>query len=339
MAVRVGINGFGRIGRNVFRAAHESSADVEIVAVNDITDARTLGHLLKYDSVFGNFAGTVEAGDDALTIDGREVKVLAERDPGALPWDDLGVDVVIESTGLFTKRDDAAKHLDAGAKKVIISAPATEPDATVVLGVNFDDVYDPDNHHVISNASCTTNCLAPVAKVLNDLVGIEKGLMTTIHAYTADQRLQDAPHKDLRRARAAAINLVPASTGAAKAIGLVIPELNGKLNGSAVRAPVPTGSVVDLTIVAGRDTSKEEINEAFAGQADTGAFAGILQYTNDPIVSSDIVKSSYSSIFDSELTTVLQGNLVKVIAWYDNEWGYSNRCVELAQKVLVRAHA
>jgi glyceraldehyde 3-phosphate dehydrogenase len=339
MAVRVGINGFGRIGRNVFRAAHESSADVEIVAVNDITDAGTLAHLLKYDSVFGNFPGQVEAGDGAITVDGREVKVLAERDPGALPWDDLGVEVVIESTGLFTKRDDAAKHLDAGAKKVIISAPATEPDATVVLGVNFDDVYDADNHHVISNASCTTNCLAPVAKVLNDLVGIEKGLMTTIHAYTADQRLQDAPHKDLRRARAAAINLVPASTGAAKAIGLVIPELNGKLNGSAVRAPVPTGSVVDLTIVAGRDTSKEEINEAFAAQADTGAFTGILQYTSDPIVSSDIVGSSYSSIFDSELTSVLQGNLVKVIAWYDNEWGYSNRCVELAQKVLVRAHA
>jgi glyceraldehyde 3-phosphate dehydrogenase len=339
MAVRVGINGFGRIGRNVFRAAHESSADVEIVAVNDITDAQTLAHLLKYDSVFGRFAGEVEAGDGAIHIDGREVKVLAERDPGALPWDDLGVDVVIESTGLFTKRDDAAKHLDAGAKKVIISAPATEPDATVVLGVNFDDVYEPDNHHVISNASCTTNCLAPVAKVLHDLVGIEKGLMTTIHAYTADQRLQDAPHKDLRRARAAAINLVPASTGAAKAIGLVIPELNGKLNGSAVRAPVPTGSVIDLTVVAGRDTSKEEINEAFAAQSDTGGFTGILQYTSDPIVSSDIVKSPYSSIFDSELTSVLQGNLVKVIAWYDNEWGYSNRCVELAQKVLVRAHA
>jgi glyceraldehyde 3-phosphate dehydrogenase len=339
MAVRVGINGFGRIGRNVFRAAQESSADVEIVAVNDITDARTLAHLLKYDSVFGRFPGEVEAGDDALSIDGREVKVLAERDPGALPWDDLGVDVVIESTGLFTKRDDAAKHLDAGAKKVVISAPATEPDATVVLGVNFDDVYDPDNHHVISNASCTTNCLAPVAKVLHEVVGIEKGLMTTIHAYTADQRLQDAPHKDLRRARAAAINLVPASSGAAKAIGLVIPELNGKLHGAAVRAPVPTGSVVDLTFVAGRDTSKEELNEAVAAQADTGAFAGILQYTSDPIVSSDIVKSPYSSIFDSELTSVLQGNLVKVIAWYDNEWGYSNRCVELAQKVLVRAHA
>ncbi len=339
MAVRVGINGFGRIGRNVFRAAHASSADVEIVAVNDITDAGTLAHLLKYDSVFGNFPGQVQAGDGAITVDGREVKVLAERDPAALPWGDIGVDVVIESTGLFTKRDDAAKHLDAGAKKVIISAPATEPDATVVLGVNFDDVYDPDNHHVISNASCTTNCLAPVAKVLNDMVGIEKGLMTTIHAYTADQRLQDAPHKDLRRARAAAINLVPASTGAAKAIGLVIPELQGKLHGFAVRAPVPTGSVVDLTIVAGRDTSKDEINEAFASQADTGGFAGILRYTTDPIVSSDIVGSSFSSIFDAELTSVLEGNLVKVIAWYDNEWGYSNRCVELAQKVLVRAHA
>jgi glyceraldehyde 3-phosphate dehydrogenase len=339
MAVRVGINGFGRIGRNVFRAAHASSADVEIVAVNDITDAGTLAHLLKYDSVFGNFPGQVQAGDAAIEVDGREVKVLAERDPAALPWGDIGVDVVIESTGLFNKRDDAAKHLDAGAKKVIISAPATEPDATVVLGVNFDDVYDPDNHHVISNASCTTNCLAPVAKVLNDMVGIEKGLMTTIHAYTADQRLQDAPHKDLRRARAAAINLVPASTGAAKAIGLVIPELQGKLHGFAVRAPVPTGSVVDLTIVAGRDTSKDEINEAFASQADTGGFAGILRYTTDPIVSSDIVGSPFSSIFDAELTSVLEGNLVKVIAWYDNEWGYSNRCVELAQKVLVRAHA
>jgi glyceraldehyde 3-phosphate dehydrogenase len=339
MAVRVGINGFGRIGRNVFRAAHESDADVEIVAVNDITDPRTLGHLLKYDSVFGPFAGEVSAGDDALTVNGNDVKVLAERDPAALPWGDLGVDVVIESTGLFTKRDDAAKHLEGGAKKVIISAPATEPDATVVLGVNFDDVYDADNHHVISNASCTTNCLGPVAKVLHELVGIEKGLMTTIHAYTADQRLQDAPHKDLRRARAAAINLVPASTGAAKAIGLVIPELQGKLNGFAVRAPVPTGSVVDLTIVAGRDTSKEEINEAFAAAADTGGFTGILRYTSDPIVSSDIVKSPFSSIFDSELTSVLEGNLVKVIAWYDNEWGYSNRCVDLAQKVLVRAHA
>jgi glyceraldehyde 3-phosphate dehydrogenase (phosphorylating) len=339
MAVRVGINGFGRIGRNVFRAAQESSADVEIVAVNDITDARTLGHLLKYDSVFGRFPGEVEAGEDALSIDGREVKVLAERDPAELPWGDLGVDVVIESTGLFTKRDDAAKHLDAGAQKVIISAPATEPDVTVALGVNFDDAYDPDNHHVISNASCTTNCLAPVAKVLHDAVGIERGLMTTIHAYTADQRLQDAPHRDLRRARAAAINLVPASTGAAKAIGLVVPELQGKMHGFAVRAPVPTGSVVDLTAVVSRETSKDEINEAFRSKADSGPLAGILRYTEDPIVSSDIVKSPFSSIFDADLTSVLEGNFVKVVAWYDNEWGYSNRCVDLAQKVLVRAHA
>jgi glyceraldehyde 3-phosphate dehydrogenase len=339
MPVRVGINGFGRIGRNVFRAAHESSADIEIVAVNDITDAATLAHLLKYDSVYGPFAGSVEQSGDGLTIDGREVKVLAERDPAALPWSDLGVDVVIESTGFFTKRDDAAKHLDAGAQKVIISAPATEPDVTVALGVNFDDVYDADNHHVISNASCTTNCLAPVAKVLHDTVEIKRGLMTTIHAYTADQRLQDAPHKDLRRARAAAINLVPASTGAAKAIGLVIPELQGKLNGMAVRAPVPTGSVVDLTAEVGRETTKEELNEAFKASADTGAFTGILRYTEDPIVSSDIVKSPFSSILDAQLTAVMDGTLVKVIAWYDNEWGYSNRCVELAQKVLVRAHA
>jgi glyceraldehyde 3-phosphate dehydrogenase len=339
MPVRVGINGFGRIGRNVFRAAHESSADIEIVAVNDITDAATLAHLLKYDSVYGPFAGTVEQTGDALTIDGREVKVLAERDPAALPWGDLGVDVVIESTGFFTKRDDAAKHLDAGAKKVIISAPATEPDVTVALGVNFEDAYDADNHHVISNASCTTNCLAPVVKVLHETVGIQRGLMTTIHAYTADQRLQDAPHKDLRRARAAAINLVPASTGAAKAIGLVIPELQGKLNGFAVRAPVPTGSVVDLTAEVGRETTKEELNEAFKGSADTGALTGILRYTDEPIVSSDIVKSPFSSILDSQLTSVMDGTLVKVVAWYDNEWGYSNRCVELAQKVLVRAHA
>jgi glyceraldehyde 3-phosphate dehydrogenase len=339
MPVRVGINGFGRIGRNVFRAAHESDADVEIVAVNDITDAATLAHLLKYDSVYGPFPGTVEVGDGALHIDGREVRVLAETDPAQLPWGDVGADVVIESTGRFTKRADAAKHLEAGAQKVIISAPATEPDVTVALGVNFDDAYDPDQHHVISNASCTTNCLAPVAKVLHDTIGIERGLMTTIHAYTADQRLQDAPHKDLRRARAAAVNLVPASTGAAKAIGLVIPELQGKLHGFAVRAPVPVGSVVDLTAQVARDTTPEEINEAFASAADTGPFTGILRYTADPIVSSDIVGSSFSSIFDSDLTSVMDGSMVKVVAWYDNEWGYSNRCVELAQKVLVRAHA
>jgi len=339
MSVRVGINGFGRIGRNVFRAAHESGADVEIVAVNDITDNETLAHLLKYDSVYGPFQGTVEASGDSLRIDGREVRALEERDPAALPWGDLGVEVVIESTGLFTKREAAAKHLDAGARKVIISAPATEPDATVVLGVNFDDAYDADSHDVISNASCTTNCLAPVAKVLHDSIGIERGLMTTIHAYTADQRLQDAPHSDLRRARAAALSLVPASTGAAKAIGLVIPELNGKLHGFAVRAPVPTGSVVDLTFQAARETSVDEIKEIVRGKADTGPLAGILAYNDDPIVSADIIKNPFSSIFDADLTSVLEGQLVKVVSWYDNEWGYSNRCVDLAQKVLVRAHA
>src|SRR5687767_9759300 len=338
MAVRVGINGFGRIGRNLFRAAHESDADLEIVAVNDITDVATLAHLLKYDSILGRFPGEVEAGDEAISVDGAEVKVLSERDPAALPWDSLGVEVVIESTGLFTKREDASKHLEAGARKVIISAPATEPDITLALGVNFDD-YDPDEHHIISNASCTTNCLAPVAKVLHDSVGIERGIMTTIHAYTADQRLQDAPHKDLRRARAAAANLVPTSTGAAKAIGLVIPELNGKLHGFAVRAPVPTGSVVDLTFQAARETTPEEVNEIVRGKADSGALEGILAYTEDPIVSSDIVKNPFSSIFDSQLTSVLEGTLVKVVAWYDNEWGYSNRCVDMAQKVLVRAHA
>jgi glyceraldehyde 3-phosphate dehydrogenase len=339
MSVRVGINGFGRIGRNVFRAAHERNADIEWVGVNDLVDSRTLAHLLKYDSVLGPYPGTVEHTDDAIIVDGKEVKVTAEKDPADLPWSDLGADVVIESTGLFTKREDAQKHLDAGAQKVIISAPATDPDVTVALGVNFDDAYDADQHHIISNASCTTNCLAPVAKVLHETFGIEKGLMTTIHAYTADQRLQDMPHKDLRRARAAAINLIPASTGAAKAVGLVLPDLKGKLTGFAVRAPVPTGSVVDLTVLLARKTTKEEINEAFKTQADTGAFEGILRYTDDPIVSSDIVKTTHSSIFDSQLTEVLDGDFVKVVAWYDNEWGYSNRCVELAQRVLVHAHA
>jgi glyceraldehyde 3-phosphate dehydrogenase len=339
MPVRVGINGFGRIGRNVFRAALESQADVEIVAVNDITDAKTLAHLLKYDTVYGPLAQDVQAGGDGITVGGTEVKVLAERDPAALPWSDLDVQVVIESTGRFRKRAEAARHLEGGAQKVIISAPATEPDVTVVLGVNFEDVYDPEKHDVISNASCTTGCLAPVAKVLHEAIGIERGLMTTIHAYTADQNLQDGPHSDLRRARAAAANLVPASTGAAKAIGVVVPELQGKLHGFAVRAPVPTGSVVDLTMVTSRDTSVEEVNAAVREQADTGNLTGILAYTEDPIVSSDIVKNPYSSIFDSQLTSVLGGNLVKVVSWYDNEWGYSNRCVELAQKVLVRAHA
>jgi glyceraldehyde 3-phosphate dehydrogenase len=332
-AVKVGINGFGRIGRNLFRAAYEAGSELEFVAVNDIADVHTLAHLLKYDSILGRFPGTVEERDGAIAVDGNEIKILAERDPAALPWKDLGVEVVIESTGLFTKRADAAKHLEAGARKVIISAPATDPDVTVALGVNFDDAYDPDSHNIISNASCTTNCLAPAAKVINDSAGIERGLMTTIHAYTADQRLQDLPHKDLRRARAAALNLIPTTTGAAKAIGLVLPELNGKLNGIAVRAPVATGSVVDLVCEVGRETSVEEINAA-AREAAEGPLAGILSYTEDPIVSTDIVKDPHSSIFDAGQTMVIDGTLVKVVAWYDNEWGYSNRCIELAAKVL-----
>src|SRR3954454_10333340 len=339
MAVKVGINGFGRIGRNVFRAAHAAGADLEFVAVNDLTDPETLAHLLKYDSSVGRFPGEVSVEGDTISVDGTPLKVLSERDPAALFWGDLGVDVVIESTGFFTARDDAAKHLAAGAKKVIISAPAKEPDVTVALGVNFEDAYDPDSHDVISNASCTTNCLAPVAKVLHDAVGIEAGLMTTIHAYTADQRLQDMPHKDLRRARAAAVNLVPASSGAAKAVGLVLPDLNGKLTGFAIRAPVPTGSVVDLTATVARDTSVDEINDLFKEKADTGDLAGILQYSDDPIVSSDIVASPYSSIFDAPLTMVIEGRLVKGIAWYDNRWGYSNRLADLTQRVLSAAPA
>jgi glyceraldehyde 3-phosphate dehydrogenase len=332
MPVRVGINGFGRIGRNVFRAAQAAQADIDWVAVNDLTDNETLAHLLRYDSILGPYPGTIELSDNGLTVDGKELIVKAERDPASLGWGDLGVDVVLESTGLFTKREAAAKHLDAGAKKVIISAPATGPDITVVLGVNFDQ-YDKDEHHVISNASCTTNCLAPFAKVVHGAVGIEHGLMTTIHAYTADQNLQDGPHKDLRRARAAAMNLVPTSTGAAKAVGLVLPELNGKLHGFAVRAPVPTGSVVDLTFVASKATSVEEVNAAFAAAA-SGDLEGILQYTEDPIVSSDIVGNPHSSIVDGLLTSVMEGTLVKVVSWYDNEWGYSNRCVDVLQKVL-----
>ncbi len=333
MSVRVGINGFGRIGRNLFRAAYEAGSDLEFVAINDIADAGTLAHLLKYDSMYGRFPASVELGAGGIAVDGTETKVLAERDPASLPWEDLGVEVVIESTGLFTKRDGAAKHLEAGAKKVIISAPATDPDVTVALGVNFDEVYDPEQHHIISNASCTTNCLAPVAKIVNDTVGIERGLMTTIHAYTADQRLQDMPHKDLRRARAAALNLIPTTTGAAKAVGLVLPELQGKLNGMAIRAPVATGSVVDLVFEASNDTTPEDLNAAVKEAAE-GPLAGILSYTEDPIVSTDIVKDPHSSIFDSEQTMVTDGRLVKVISWYDNEWGYSNRCVELAGKVL-----
>jgi glyceraldehyde 3-phosphate dehydrogenase len=334
MAVRVGINGFGRIGRNVFRAAYEHGADIEWLAVNDLVDPKTIAHLLKYDSNYGPFPGTVEATDAGFSVDGKQIRVLAERDPAALPWGELGADVVIESTGLFTDRENASKHLDAGARKVVISAPATNPDTTVVLGVNFDDAYDPSRHQVISNASCTTNCLAPVAKVLHDTVGIKHGLMTTIHAYTADQRLQDMPHKDLRRARAAAINLIPASTGAAKAIGLVIPEIKGKLHGMAIRAPVPTGSVVDLTIEASRETTIEEVNGALKAAADNGPMKGLLVYTEDPIVSSDIVKNPASSIVDSQLTAVMDGTMVKVISWYDNEWGYSNRVSDVGQRLL-----
>jgi glyceraldehyde 3-phosphate dehydrogenase len=334
MAVKVGINGFGRIGRNVFRAAKEANADIDFVAVNDLVDTPTMAHLLKYDSILGRFPGGVEVNGENIVAGGDEVKVLSERDPAQLPWGELGVDVVIESTGFFTARADAAKHLEAGAKKVIISAPAKEPDVTVALGVNFDSDYDPENHDVISNASCTTNCLAPLAKVLNDAFGIEQGLMTTIHAYTADQRLQDMPHKDLRRARAAALNLIPTTTGAAKAVGLVLPELNGKLNGFAMRAPVPTGSVVDLTFTTPEAVNPEQVNEAVRAAAE-GPMKGILSYTEDPIVSTDIVGDPHSSIFDAGQTMVIgDGKLVKAVSWYDNEWGYSNRCVELAGKVL-----
>jgi glyceraldehyde 3-phosphate dehydrogenase len=334
MAVKVGINGFGRIGRNVFRAAKAAGADIDFVAVNDLTDPATLSHLLKYDSILGRFPEEVSLDGDVISVGGDQLKVLSERDPGALAWGDLGVDVVIESTGFFTARADAAKHLDAGAKKVIISAPAKEPDVTVALGVNFDSDYDPENHHVISNASCTTNCLAPLAKVLHESFVIEHGLMTTIHAYTADQRLQDMPHKDLRRARAAALNLIPTTTGAAKAVGLVLPELNGKLNGFSMRAPVPTGSAVDLVFSTPKPVDADEVNAALKAAAE-GPMKGILAYTEDPIVSSDIVGDPHSSIVDAGSTMVIgDGRMVKVISWYDNEWGYSNRCVELAGKVL-----
>jgi glyceraldehyde 3-phosphate dehydrogenase len=334
MSVRVGINGFGRIGRNVFRAASERGDDIEWVAVNDIVDPETIVHLMRYDSTYGPFPGTIEQTGTGFGVNGHDVRVFGETDPSKLPWGDLGVDVVIESTGRFTDRENAAKHLEAGAKKVLISAPATGPDATVVLGVNFDDVYDAGQHQVISNASCTTNCLAPVAKVLHDTVGIKHGLMTTIHAYTADQRLQDMPHKDLRRARAAAVNLIPASTGAAKAIGLVIPDLNGKLHGFAVRAPVITGSVVDLTVEVNRETSVEELNAAMKAAASDGPLKGLLQYTEDPIVSTDIIRNPHSSIFDAQLTAVMDGTMVKTVSWYDNEWGYSNRCVDMVQRML-----
>ena len=328
---RVAINGFGRIGRNVLRAAYARSADIEIVAINDLTDPKTLAHLLRYDSVLGRFGHTVEVTDDGIAIDGKEIRVLAERDPAALPWKELDVPIVLESTGFFTSREGATKHLTAGASKVIISAPATDPDVTLVLGVN-DAAYDPATHHIISNASCTTNCLAPVAKILLDEFGIERGFMTTTHAYTNDQSILDLPHADLRRARAAAVNVIPTSTGAAKAIGLVGPELKGRLDGIAMRVPVPDGSVVDLVLELGREASVEEINSAIKAKADKGALAGILEYTEDPIVSSDVIGSSYSSVFDSKLT-MANGKMAKVISWYDNEFGYSNRVVDLLQRV------
>jgi glyceraldehyde 3-phosphate dehydrogenase len=331
MGIRVGINGFGRIGRNFFRAQHALGADLDIVALNDVGDAETMAHLLRYDSTLGPFSGEVELADGVLHAAGEEVRMLSERDPAALPWGDLGVDVVLESTGFFTDRDGAQKHLDAGAQKVMISAPATDPDITIVLGVN-DDAYDPGSHHIVSNASCTTNCVAPLAKVLHDLGTIESGFMTTIHAYTQDQSLQDAPHKDLRRARAAAINLIPTSTGAAKAIGLVMPDLSGKLDGIAVRAPVATGSLTDLVVLLGRETSTDEVTEAYRAAAG-GLLEGILEFSEDPLVSTDIIGSAYSCIFDSELTMV-QGRTVKVFGWYDNEWCYSCRLVDVVGRLL-----
>jgi glyceraldehyde 3-phosphate dehydrogenase len=330
VTVRVGINGFGRIGRNFFRAVQASGADIEVVAANDLGDLKTMAHLLKYDSILGRYPADVSVVDDGIQVGDRTLKILAEKDPAQLPWKDLGVDVVLESTGFFTDGTKAKAHLDGGAKKVIISAPASNEDFTVVLGVNDGD-YDPQTHHIISNASCTTNCLGPMAKVLNDEFGIVKGLMTTIHAYTQDQNLQDAPHKDLRRARAAALNMVPTSTGAAKAIGLVLPELKGKLDGFAMRVPLPTGSATDLTFEAGRETTAEEVNAAMKVAAE-GPLKGYLKYTEDPIVSSDIVTDPHSCIFDAGMTKVI-GNQVKVIGWYDNEWGYSNRLADLITHV------
>jgi glyceraldehyde 3-phosphate dehydrogenase (phosphorylating) len=326
VTIRVGINGFGRIGRNFYRAVLASGADIEVVGANDLTDNKTLAHLLKYDTILGRLNEDVSYDDDNILVGGRKIRALEERDPGNLPWKELGADVVLESTGFFTDATKAKAHLDAGAQKVIISAPAKNEDFTVVLGANDGD-YDPASHHIISNASCTTNCLAPMAKVLNDSFGIERGLMTTIHAYTQDQNLQDAPHKDLRRARAAAVNMVPTSTGAAKAISLVLPELKGKLDGFAIRVPIPTGSATDLTVTLAREATAEEINAAFKAAAD-GPFKGYLKYTEDPIVSSDIVTDPSSCIFDSGLTKVI-GNQAKIIGWYDNEWGYSNRLVDL----------
>jgi glyceraldehyde 3-phosphate dehydrogenase len=332
MSVRVGINGFGRIGRNFFRAARKRGADLEFVAVNDLGDAKTMAHLLKYDSVLGPLEDEVEPVDGGIQVGDVELRLLNEKDPAALPWKDLKVDVVLESTGLFTKRDQAQLHLDAGAQKVVISAPATDPDVTIVLGVN-DDAYDREEHRIISNASCTTNCVAPLAKVLHDSWGIESGFMTTIHAYTNDQQILDLPHKDLRRARAAGINLIPTTTGAARAVGVVIPELKGKVDGVAIRAPVPDGSVVDLVAHLGSEVDVDAVNAKFKAVADKGALEGILRYSDDPIVSTDIIGSEYSSVYDSELT-MAKGNEVKVFGWYDNEWGYSCRLVDVVERLL-----
>ncbi|MFF8957188.1 type I glyceraldehyde-3-phosphate dehydrogenase [Streptomyces sp. NPDC014894] len=327
MTIRVGINGFGRIGRNYFRALLEQGADIEIVAVNDLGDTATTAHLLKYDTILGRLKAEVTHTADTITVDGHTIKVLSERNPADIPWGELGVDIVIESTGIFTKKADAEKHIAGGAKKVLISAPASDEDITVVMGVN-QDKYDPANHHVISNASCTTNCVAPMAKVLDENFGIVRGLMTTVHAYTNDQRILDFPHKDLRRARAAAENIIPTTTGAAKATALVLPQLKGKLDGIAMRVPVPTGSATDLVVEVSREVTKDEVNAAFRKAAE-GELQGILAYTEDQIVSSDIVSDPASCTFDSSLTMVQEGNSIKILGWYDNEWGYSNRLVDL----------
>ena len=339
MSVRVGINGFGRTGRAAFRAAYERGADIEWAGINDLMDPGMAAHLLRFDSTYGPFAGHVEETRSGFAVDGVEVPLFAASDPSEIPWADAGAEVVIESTGRFRRRDAAAGHLQAGARKVIISAPAKEPDATVALGVNFDEVYDPERHDVISNASCTTNCLAPVAKVLHEAVGIRHGLLTTVHAYTGDQRILDQPHKDKRRARAGAVNIIPTSTGAAKALGLVVPELEGRLHGFALRVPVATGSAVDLTVETERPADADEVNAIFRACADAGDLRGILQYSEQPLVSSDIVKSPYSAIFDAGLTMAIDSTCIKVVAWYDNEWGYSNRLVDVAQRVLAKVPA
>jgi len=331
VTIRVGINGFGRIGRNFFRAVKQSGADIDFVAANDLGSVATMAHLLQYDSVLGRYPGEVKAADDGILVDGDTIKILAERDPGQLPWSDLGVDVVVESTGFFTDRDKAAAHLDAGAPRVIVSAPATNADATFVVGVN-DDTFDPDVHKVVSNASCTTNCFVPMVKVLDDAFGVKKGLMTTVHAYTGDQSLVDGPHSDLRRARAAAINITPASTGAARATGLVLEAMKGKLDGTALRVPIPDGSITDFVALLEREVTADEVNDAYRAAADSGPMAKVLEYSEEPLVSSDIVGSPASCTFDSKLTMAM-GDMVKVLGWYDNEWGYSNRLVDLVQVV------